>query len=283
MTTPVIPRPLVPAPTAAPLEYGLLSVVADSVRMDPHTRYGVEYEPLSGTTGGTATITLPSQARGPMTPETFGVDGDPTFGQLPLVQTAPFLIYAGVQAKPVGHTVEELQARAEAKLALQAGALIEAGLLLGPAGDYSDGLAAAGTTSLSATPVSPARAMGLLHRWMADTVGAKGVIHSPVDAVGALWAQTSIVGGKHVTRLSVPVAYGAGYANVAPGGVAAADGVAWLYATGPLQINRAGVEKMPPSTGASMTLAANLSTVYAAEVVSVGYEAGAVAVPVLID
>ena len=53
----------------------------------------------------------------------------------------------------------------------------------------------------------------------------------------------------------------------------------WIWATGPVVVNRSGIEALG-SGAAAMALAQNTATVYSTEVVSVGYEVGAVAVPV---
>lgn len=283
MTT-VIPRPWVSGPAPAPLDYGLATASSEQLRADDHATRGVLYEPLSGLSGGVVAVVNDGTQKpaAALTPETFAA----TAGEFPTIETDPFLIYAGVQAKPVGHSVDDFAERAKAKLALAAYRFIEAGLW---ATSGASALTAAGVaTDLtgSGTAVSPAAGVGLLEEWLADHVGAKGVIHAPRRAGSVLHGarQVTVTGGKQTTRLGMPVAFGAGYANHAPGGAAAAAGVVWLYATGPVLVNRSGMEVWPPARGGqSMDLPHNTSTVYATEVVSVGYEVGVVAVPVQIN
>jgi hypothetical protein len=266
------PRPTVPGPTPTPLGYGLLPCAAEVLRADSKARYGVQFEPITGTTGGVATIT-DGVGRGTLTPETF----DDTDGQLPLVETDPFLIYAGVEARLVGRIQTEaggeLEARARTKLGLTAGRWIERGF-------QPQLLAAAVHPEISSnTAVDPDIALGLLEEWMADVVGALGVIHIPRRGIGVFGKHVAPSGTRQQTKLGQPVAFGTGYRNLAPGGGAAAAGTVWVWATGPVQVNRSGIE--PLGSGAeAMTLRQNSTTVYATEVVSVGYEAGAVAVPV---
>lgn len=266
------PRATVAAQTPQPLGYGLLSAASEQLRDDPHARFGVQFEPASGVSGGIVGINLTTAA-----PAAALVPDDYTgyeYGY-PLVETDPFLIYSGVQAKPVGTTVTELADRARTKLALQAGRWIEKGL-------WDLQLTDAATEALSATPVGPMHALGLLEEWLGEVVGCHGVIHASRLAAATL-AENGYVapaGQKMLTRLGTPVAFGTGYAGTGPAAVAAAAGTTWLYATGPVQINRAGIESQSRLPREGMAFASNTLTVFATEVVSVGFEVAAVAVPV---
>lgn len=276
MTTTFRPRPTVSAPTLSPLPFGLLTVAAEEHRADEHAQFGVQYEPASGVTGGVVGLDVYQVPTGAMTPETVEVDG-----RWPTIFTDPFLIYDVVTGHfaPNSITIGELQARANAKLALNASRWIERGLHTAPAG-YAC-LSAAGTTTLGGGAVSASVGIGLLEQWIADTVGAQGVIHAPRLAISALTSRqlTDTTGPRLQTRdLDTPIAAGAGYLNTGPGAVSAAAGTAWLYATGPVLVNRAQPQLRAVPDGQKADLVHGAATAYATEVVSVGFEAGAAAV-----
>lgn len=264
------PRLTVTAPTAVPLGYGLLPAAGEQLRPDAHARLGTQYEPVTGNTAGVSQITDPLSGAftGPLVAEDYAAYPDGA----PLVTTSPFLCWAGIKAKPVGTTVEELMARARAKLQLTAGWCIERG--------FYPQLTAAASTTLAGAPVDPDIAIGLIEQWLADKVGAQGVIHAPRLAIGSIGKHTSASGNRQVTKLGCPVAYGGGYQNLAPGGGAAAAGTVWVYATGPVLVNRSGIDSQPGTGPAGVDYPSNTATVFATEVVSVGYEVGVVAVPV---
>jgi hypothetical protein len=268
------PRPTVSAPTLSPLPFGLLTVAAEETRSDPHAQFGVQFEPASGVTGGVVGLDINQVPTGALTPETFGGTND----HFPTLFTEPFLIYAAVQGRFQGYSIGEIQERANAKLALTASRWIERGLYTGASGGVR--LNAGTATSLSATPVSAARGLGLIQQWISDTVGAQGVLHLPPVAAPALNDHLAASGPRMLTRLGTPVAVGAGYLNTAPGGAAAAAGVAWLYATGPVQVNRSETQLRSVPDGQKADLVHGTATAYATEVVSVGFEAGVAAVPI---
>lgn len=277
MTATARPRVTVAAPTLSPLPFGLLSVAAEAPR-DEHALFGVQYEPVSGVIGGVVGLDLNLAPTGTLTPEHVEVDGT-----LPTIFTEPFLIHAVVTGHfaPNSLSIGELQDRAGTKLALSASRWIERGLYTGASGGAA--LAAAGTATLAASPVAPWVGIGLLEGWIADTVGAQGVIHAPRLAVASLTHNqlTDTAGPRLLTRdLDTPIAAGAGYLNTAPGGAAAAAGVAWLYATGPVLVNRSETLLRVTPDGAKADLVHGSATAYATEVVSVGFEAGVVAVPI---
>lgn len=282
------PRLFVPAPTPAPLPYGLLSVADERTPTDPHAQLGVQFEPLHGLTGGIATINADGTQSGSLSAEDFTVEdtalGLPYNGTFPTVYTNPFLIFAGVTAKPIGHTVEELQDRATAKLAMGAQYWIEQGLWVGSSGGHH--LAASTTTTLGGgSPVTVQQGIGLLEEWIGNQLGAQGVIHASRKCGPALWNEVRATGNKLMTAVAgTPVALGTGYRNTAPGDAAANTNVGWLYATGPVVVHRSDVQLREVPSGQKTTLNQNITTVYATEIVSVGFAPGtsqvAAAVPV---
>jgi hypothetical protein len=268
------PRPTVAAPTLTPLPYGLLSVAAQEHRADPHTQFGVQYEPTSGVgPEGVVGIDVQQQPTGTLTAEVLA-------DEFPTIFTEPFLIFSVVTGKFFGRTIGEIQEFGDRRLAAHAGRFIERGLQTGPSGGPA--LAAAGTTQLATAPVAPTVALGLVEEWIASTVGAQGVLHVPTIAIPRLAEHRQVApsGAQMRTVLGTPVAVGAGYRNVAPGDVPAAAGVAWLYATGPVLVNRSETLLRSVPDGEKADLVHGSATAYATEVVSVGFEGGVVAVPI---
>lgn len=278
------PRLFIPAPSLAQLPYGLLSVANEVTPNDPHAQLGVQYETLSGLSGALAGLDELGALQGTLSP-TESFDSSTPAGSLPTIYTNPFLAYAGVQAHPVGHTPEELQARASAKLALAAGYLVEQALWSGSASS-NDHLNAASTTDLTPTAGTATNidlGIGLLEQWIGENVGAQGSIHAGRILGGSLWNQVHAQGTRMLTTLGTPVAFGSGYDGSGPSGATKATpdaGTTWLYATGPVTVVRSevGYTHVPPAQATSYANQAVLTTVYATEIISVGFESGVAAV-----
>lgn len=276
------PRLSITAPTLSPLPFGLLSVANELTPSDVHAQLGVQYETLSGVVGSLAGLDAHGALSGTLSPnETFS--GTTPAGVFPTIYTNPFLTYAGVQAHIVGHTIEEIQDRATAKLALNAGRLIEKALWSGTASS-NDQLNAATTTVLNPTPgtaVPIQYGLGLLENWLGNIVGAQGLLHAPRTASGSLWNLVHVAGNRQLSVLGTAVSFGAGYDGTGPTGAtnaAPAAGTTWLYASGPVTVVRSqvGYSTVPPAQ--KTDLSHNLATVYATEIVSVAFESGAAAV-----
>ena len=93
---------------------------------------------------------------------------------------------------------------------------------------------------VAAAPVSPARAIGLLEEAAGDALhGQQATIHVPRVARPYLWSTgTQQQGYLFLTSIGSLLISDAGYVNTAPGGAAPADGVGWIYATGPTVVRR---------------------------------------------
>lgn len=92
-------------------------------------------------------------------------------------------------------------------------------------------------TVVSATPVSPKRGLGLLEQAAGEAFhGQQVYVHVARAAYGYL--DTQKVGQLLYTKLDNVVVADAGYPGTPPEGTAAADGVAWVYATGPVVVRR---------------------------------------------
>jgi hypothetical protein len=146
-------------------------------------------------------------------------------------------VVAGVRCKPVGASVDELRDAARAILRLSEQYAVERAFWRGgvwPASVTAGAVfLAQNPTILSATPVSPKAAVGMLEDALVGMSGGVGVIHAPRLALGVLGADGTLrqSGGRLLTLVDTPVALGGGYDGTGPGGTRAA-GQAWLYAHG---------------------------------------------------
>jgi hypothetical protein len=132
-------------------------------------------------------------------------------------------VVAGVRCKPVGASTDELRDAARAILRLSEQYAVERALWRGgvwPAGDGGAVFLAQNPTILSATPVSPKAAIGMLEDALVGLSGGVGVIHAPRLALGVLGADGTLrqSGGRMLTLVDTPVALGGGYDGSGPGG-----------------------------------------------------------------
>jgi hypothetical protein len=153
------------------------------------------------------------------------------------VQGRPFMVYESASCG-VGLDAAEATARADRRLLLHEQYWVEQHFttteLRGAAVDTPNG-----TTALPFLS-----ALGLLEREIAARYGGLGVIHASRDL--APWAAHLNVayadGDRQRTELDNLWAFGSGYSTASPTGVAAPDGQAWLYATGPVVIKRSEIQ-----------------------------------------
>lgn len=96
---------------------------------------------------------------------------------------------------------------------------------------------------LGAGPVSAARAIGLLEEAVGDALhGQQATIHVPRVARPYLWQTgTQQQGYLYLTSIGSLLISDAGYANTPPDGTPAAEGVGWIYATGPTVVRRSSL------------------------------------------
>jgi hypothetical protein len=89
--------------------------------------------------------------------------------------------------------------------------------------------------------VAPAVGLSYLEEAIAAT-GRAGMIHA-TPGVASQWFDQISEGGPLITNLGTRVAAGGGYMGGQPtGGVAAAAGQGWAYATGPVEVRRAPIQ-----------------------------------------
>lgn len=102
------------------------------------------------------------------------------------------------------------------------------------------------STTVTGAVLDIVEALGRLEAAMADCyAGGRGVIHVPVQVANAMAAQHLVTarGTQLRTTIGNLVAVGAGYLpNLGPGGVTAAAGTGWMYATGTMFGYRSGLK-----------------------------------------
>lgn len=209
----------------------------------------------------------------------------------PLVEGTPFIALLGLECKLVGNTLEEFEQDVVRAYTLCEQRAVEEIFWTGSEGNNSlsrpDALPAdrctvvAGTT---AAPLSVTAGVAALEKYLRSNYCAVGVIHAPVD-VAAFAADHQLIVQGGTPNISTPLgtrwAFGGGYAvNTGPDGVAAPAGVAWLYATGQVNIWRSEVYVNPDDLRYAFNTRTNDVTIYAERTYVITTECVCAAVPV---
>lgn len=247
-------RLYVPAPTALPEPYGLLTVADVRDSSDPHWRAGVQWQDVCGIGGTTFEYCATSSPYVTGAPPSKAANATQT-----LWGATPFTVYAEVDCSPPGFwdsaetTIRNALARVE-------GWQVERAFWTGIAGGVGNvalphlasavqltdpvaGGTGAVTLQLAATVVTgggvalaPGVALGALEQSLADCYKGQGVIHVPPTLIPTLAGNGHIrpVGGRLQTYNGNLIAAGAGYPGTGPDGTAPALGHSWMYATGPV-------------------------------------------------
>jgi hypothetical protein len=263
------PLVTVPGPTPTPYGYGLYSVAPPVDSASPRVTMGAQW-PVLGC-GHAEPLALNCAAQ--TAPASLvGDEG------LPWALAYPFAVVAGVRCKPVGATVQEMRDEARNIMRLSEQWATERGYwrggVWGPAITDPSWLSA-DPTVLHATPVSPKAAIGMLEDAITGMTGGVGVIHAPRMALGVLGGDMQLrqQGGRLMTLVDTPVVMGGGYDGTGPDGTRA-DGEAWVYATGPVQVVRSPVVDLPTDPAMAVDRATNDTLVMAVRNVAVGHACG---------
>lgn len=144
------------------------------------------------------------------------------------------------------------------------------------AGDdaYSDNLWLAkhgvATDLTGGTGVTPARAVGLLEQFLADTgFGSAGMIHLQPQLLAHLYADITVIGQRIYTARRQLIVAGSGYTGTGPeesagaGPSAPPDGTVWAYATGLVTYRNGPIQVIPDNESEAVMRAYNDVTVYA--------------------
>lgn len=216
----------VEATPGTPAPYGLLSVATMPELGDRHELNGVTWRPYTCGEALTTTWCPPDGDPEPDPKEFVGVDP---------VYAPPVTVYYGYTCPPIGETLDEARAYARAGLTMGEGYALEQYV-------WSDLLAPIATDRTPVSgPVSVPQGVATIESYLAAEYGGVGIIHMPVG-VAAVAGNGYVLladGARRRTWAGNMVAIGAGYfANTGPDGEPAADGTAWLYASGPVVIRR---------------------------------------------
>lgn len=245
--------------TYIPTKFGLFSVAKPFPTLDDHWRTcGVEYESYACP----QTDVFVHQCTSP---------GTKALGQTPVLRTAaPFTVYASWDCAAGGKTPEEHRRAALDALDCSLEREVETSFYLGTAEDTPQ-LVNAGCTALNttATPYSIASGIGALEGAMGVAQCGEPTIWLPreLGALAARFNQTYGSGNVLRTAMGSPMAFGTGFGNLSPVGVAPPAGIAWIYATGPLYMVRGGAFMTPPDFESAFNRTNNRLTWMAEETV----------------
>jgi len=237
-------RQLVDLPAAfTPLPYGLWDTVQHPAADGPHWQNGITWIERCPAGDTTYDECLSVTGTGsPPEPPAKTANVEQSFrGALPIT------VYAEFECSPVG--IAEAESIASDALARVEQTQVETAFWTGGAGGHAvvfphlsaDAEVLDGDVVLQpvATPVvtgaDVAHALGVLEQELADCYKGQGLIHVPRSVLPTLaaWNLTRLDDdGRLVTLAGNLVVAGTGYTGSGPDGSAAADGTAWIYATG---------------------------------------------------
>lgn len=250
---------IINGPVPAPPPYRLLDVAQIlDYNGDPHWENGVQLYPY------------PNDLPDAVTPCLEGTFRDKEVGgEVPLPIFGPFTAYLPESCSSLSIVDQEAyRMRAELVLGATESFPVERQLITGlyvPTNPY---VGDANVTILnSGNPADGQSSLALLEDAIGRT-GKQGMIHATPSVVSA-WDATGYTlvesGGILRTRRGTPVAVGDGYIDTKPDGTAAlADGEAYAYATGPVQISRSEMFMLPDNVKEALDRDSNLIT-YRAE------------------
>lgn len=225
--------------TYIPSKYGLFSVVKPFPELDEHWRTcGVAFTSYACPS---AEVWIENCTSIPLKGE--GVEPN-------LITADPFTIYSTWSCGVFGKTPEQHRTDAINALLCTEEREVEALFFSGSAADTPQ-LVGGGCTPLNttATPYSIASGIGALEGAMGSVQCGEATIHMPreLGALAARFHQTYGAGNTLRTAMGSPIAFGSGYGNASPVGVAPPAGIAWIYATGPVYLAQSEVFMNPPT------------------------------------
>lgn len=225
--------------TYVPSKYGLFSVAKPFPNLDPHWRTcGVTF---TSNACPAAEVWIENCTSVPLK-----IPGS----EPGLVVADPFTIYSSWSCGVFGKTPEQHRTDAENALLCAEEREVEALFFSGSAANTPQ-LVGGGCTALNTTgtPVSLAAGIGALEGAMASVQCGEATLHLPreLGALAARFHQTYGSGNMLRSALGSPMAFGSGYGNASPAGVAPPAGIAWIYITGPVYLAQTEVFMNPPT------------------------------------
>lgn len=228
-----------PNGTTTPTKYGLFSVAKPFPELDDHWRScGVQFQSESCPESQLWIQGCPESGSKSLGPDQSLLDFD------------PFTIYTSWNCGVLGKTPQEHMASAQRALLCIEETAVEEVFYSGTTAD-TPSLVGSGAIPINttATPYSLASGIGALEGAMGAVQCGEPTIHAPreLGALAARFHQTFGSGGMLRTALGSPIAFGTGYGNTSPVGVAPPAGIAWLYATGPVYLAKSEIWMNPPT------------------------------------
>lgn len=260
------------APITTPARFGLLSV-ATVQPMGPHERHGVTWEQSAAC----------AQARsisGYCQPTAIDLDDQDFYG-VPWAGGAPVTVYAEYDCTAVGRDPERARQLVTDRLDMASPRELERAVWTGrdsTSAVIPDARSLAESDVLvDGDAVDLIGAMGLLEEWLGLNYAGQGVIHAP-RKIGSTPVKMSAVGSHMETPLGTQVALYTGSPNSSPDGLVAADGTAWLYATGAVIARRGADVIVPEDIAQGLNYRTNDLVALAMRPYLVAWECGSVAV-----
>jgi hypothetical protein len=209
---------------------------------------------------------------------------------LPLVQGDPFTVLLGINCKLTGYTLEQFRSIVTNAFVACEQRRVEEIFWTGSMGnnphlaDPSTVIVPPGATVDA--PLSITAGVAALESYLGSNYCGDGILHAP-RGLGAFAARSMLIQGPQ-NRLTTPLgtrwAFGDGYAvNTGPDGVEAPPGVAWIYATGGVNIWRSEVYINPDELVYAFNRATNEVEMFAERNYVITYECASAAVPVSIS
>lgn len=216
------------------------------------------------------------------------VDKEPSL-EFPLVEGTPFVVYLGVQCALPGNTLQEYERRVRAALALCEQRTVERTYWTGDMGNESHLASGVEVTIVNpdpATPMGVVQGVAALESHLGDNYCGVGVLHAP-RGLSPYAAENQLLRGNNpslTTPLGTRWAFGAGYSvNTGPDGTPAPDGMAWIYATGQVNIWRSEIFLQPDRLEAAFNTRTNDVVMLAERVFVITHECTVAAALVRLD
>jgi hypothetical protein len=256
-----LPPVLLPgSPNPDEQRYGLFKVATGPLTLEPHARGGgLQYQ--------TALEQLP---HGYAT--TCGPDNITFNGTLDIVTGTPFLVVSDVSCGVLGHTEAEWQTYVMDRLTAGEQAVVENVFSQGLFGQ-SPSLANNPDAVTLPAALTISAGIDALEAWLYARYGPTGVLHIPIQANSAVFADYHILkdtDGILRTPMGTKVSFG-NYANLLPNGTAPTTGDVVFYITGQVALWRSDDAFVSPY-GASINKATNQIHMFAEREYVVAFE-----------